>query len=802
MALCHGSVILCVLSSALLLGSIVSSEESAIEEHGGNPKCRGLTNESGMLMVDCSLQGLMSVPTISPSQLVHILDMSHNILHKLHNDSFHPYPILTRLILSSDSITEIEVNTFSRLRALRKVDLSYNSLTSIHPNMFIHNTKLESLSLQGNPLRLLESRTPFLISTSLRSLDLSHCHLSELNEESLSQLPELKILNLSHNSLKQLLMNSMSALFSLHLVGNPWQCDCHFHSILMWISANPMVDSDVGTDKTVQCWQGDSLRSLTTRQEQDSICKVDMGHPTSQKITPESAVVSSNKNENIHSREEGAEFGIETLLDDVSSNYDELGKDSGLSSVSNKHGVWIYEDENLDISSSDDEDFEEMHKDNIPSSAAEVPMDLNLTVTVKVGENHNEINREESINSTNQFSGTHGFIPEDIGVGFDEFYGDYEYSGEMDKDITLHLPAEIHSLDHQNEKNVSMKIRKNLTEISKGDEIRDSTSKFLSYGSIPEDTDDYELYEYDEIQDSEELYEDISLSSSEITNLTLKDDNLITNAHYILENSDLQELDTKHQTAISTSGFSSQNNDSVMDGIASDSRSLRVPNSHLTSNDKDDTLNNSHGYEYKCISCGDNNALPSIQIPSLKNESAYEFAETSIFFENISSEETAIEDKNTDYTIQFPSIYDDFNPEDEGDPFAFVLDDLDSIEVANNETLPFTTNHQDLIEEDNFDIDRLIASVLKSFYSEENIQEHTPLKNQINDKPLNGLNLRIFMIIKFLIVAGMVSVIVFMLIVTIYCVSNICLTSMRSRQVIGYNRMEKNASKDVLLQNV
>jgi hypothetical protein len=583
----------------------------------------------------------------------------------------------------------------------------------------------------------------------------------------------------------------------------------------MWVSANPMMDSDVGTDRTVQCWQGDLLRSLTTKQEQDSICKEVIGHTISQKITPELAVASNNKDENTHSRKEGPEFETETLLDDVSSNYDELKKNSGSSfpAINKDDDVWIYEDEYRDDFSSDNEDSEEMHKDSIPSSAAEAPslvqqdyMGPNLTVSIEVGDNHNEISRgDESINSTIHFLRTHGFIPGDIGVGFDDFNGEYEDSEEMDRNSTSHLSAEIHSLDHQNDMNinltVSMKAGENHTEVSRRDEVRDSTIKFpsLSYGFIPEDIEDsyYDYEFYGEYQDSEELYKDnISPFSAETTNLKPEDDNVFADVHYILENSDLQESDTKRQTTISTTGLSSQNNDSVMDGSAPDSSSLRISNSNLTDSDKYDTLNNSRDYE-KCISCGDN-AVPSTKTPSLKHENEYEFTETSIFFENINSEGTAIKDETADYTIQFSSIYDDFSLEDNGDPFAFLVDDLGSEEVANNEISPSATNFPDLIEEDNFDI----ASVLKSFYSDADDQEHTTVMNRINDKPPNRLNLKMLTIIKFLILAGMVSVVVFVLIVTIYCISNVFLTSVLSRQVIVYKRMEKCAAKGELLQDV
>jgi hypothetical protein len=789
----YKSISTCLLSAALLLGNIVNSHRSATERQRRDPECRGVTDESGVMLVDCSWQGLVSVPAISPGQLVSMLDLSHSTLHKLHNDSFHRYPNLTQLILSSDSISSIEVDTFSSLKALRKVDLSYNGLTFIHPDVFIHNTRIETLSLQGNPLRPLQSGTPLLIATSLWSLDLSHCHILELSAESLAHLPELKILDLSHNRLRQLSINNMPALSLLQLAGNPWQCDCHFHALLTWVSAD-QVDSDVRTDNTVQCWQGEVLRNLTTKQEQDNICKNVTGHPISQKITPKLAVTVGKKYENTHSKEEGPELEIEMSLDDVASNYDEMDENSDLvfPALNKDDDVRKYDDEYLEVFSYDNEDSEE----NISSSAAEVPSSvqqdytgLNLTLGVEVGDDSNEISREGELTNPT----IDDFILEDTDVSYDdEFYDVYEDSEELDKDSISLLSAEIRSLGCQNgtgiNSTVNMKAGDNHAEISRRAGVRGSTIKCptLNDDFIPEDKEagyyDYEFYgEYRDY--SEEQKANVSRSSIETANV-----------HDILENSDLRESDTRRETTLSTTGFLSQNNDSGIDGIASDNSSQRVSNSALTDSIKDGALNNSHND-------GDN-AVPSTKTPSIKHENEYEFAEPSIFLENTNSEGTGIKNDTIDYTIQFPSIYDDFNPEDTADPFVFLLDDLDSEEIVNDEISPSTTTSPNLIEEDNFDIDRLIEYVLKGFYSEADDQKYAISMNQINDKPPNRTNLKLFTVVRFLILAGVVSVVVFVLIVIIYFIRIVCLTPVLSRQMYIYKRMEKCASKDQLLQNV
>lgn len=109
---------------AVLLGSMVRSYENDAERSNSQTESRSLTDQPAIVYLNFSWQGLMSVPAISPGQLVHTLDLSHNNLHSLHNGNFYQYPNVTKLILSSDNITSIEIKTFSNLQALTEVDLS------------------------------------------------------------------------------------------------------------------------------------------------------------------------------------------------------------------------------------------------------------------------------------------------------------------------------------------------------------------------------------------------------------------------------------------------------------------------------------------------------------------------------------------------------------------------------------------------------------------------------------------------------------------------------------------------------
>jgi len=788
----YKSVTMCLLLVALLLQSTVSSNRSVSESSEDNPMCRGISGESDIMMLDCSWQGLTSVPAISPGQLVHLLDISHNTLPKLHNGSFHPYPNLTHLILSSDSIATIEVNTFSILKALRIVDLSYNNLKFIHPNLFLHNTNLETLSLQGNPLYPLESRKPLLIAISLQSLDLSHCHLMQFSTQSLSGLPELKILDLRHNSLQQLSVNNMPALSSLQLAGNPWQCDCHFHSLLMLISANQMMHSDIRTDNTVQCWQRDELKNLTTMEDQNSICREVTGLTVSQNIISDLVATDSKKDENIHSKEENPEVEIKTWLDDDDDDDDDEDDDDD-DVFGNYDDFWMSADSYQDY-----EDYEKLDKNSALSSAAAVPSfvhqdytGLNLTVSSKFEDNRNKVSRKDEItNSTIQLPRIlYNFIPEDTEVSFyDEFSSDYEDSEELYMDSFSLLSAEIPSSDHRDDMNlnlaVSVEVGDNHTEDSRRDEVTDSTIQFprINDEFIPEDTEGsfYEYEFYGEYQDSEELSKDsVSASEAEIPNLKHE----YADVRYILDNSDLQTSDIKNETTDSTTGFSIQNN-----GFIAPDYSRLTSNSILTVNNKDNTLNSSRYFDY---------TFPATESPSEKYEDHYESVDEFIILENLNSEETIRKD-DTDSTILLPSTYDDYNPEDITDIFAFVLDE----ELVNNEISPSTTKFPNLIDEGNFNIHSLSVSFLKYLYSDADDQEHKTLISHINAKSPNEMDLSTYTIIKSLILAGMISVVMFVLVVTVYCITSVCFTPSRSMQMNVYEKLEETPSKERLLQNV
>eukprot|EP00042_Codosiga_hollandica_P015271 m.36175 g.36175 ORF g.36175 m.36175 type:complete len:181 (-) comp44530_c0_seq1:68-610(-) len=98
------------------------------------------------------------------------------------------------VILSNNSVTSIELNTFARFTLLTRLMLDSNALTSIHRYAFNDLKKLETLSLSNNPLSWLPSDV-FNPLMSIGSLDLSDCAMSTLNATLFIKLSTLTTLS-------------------------------------------------------------------------------------------------------------------------------------------------------------------------------------------------------------------------------------------------------------------------------------------------------------------------------------------------------------------------------------------------------------------------------------------------------------------------------------------------------------------------------------------------------------------------------------------------------------------------------
>jgi magnesium-transporting ATPase (P-type) len=91
--------------------------------------------------------------------------------------------------------------------------------------------------------------------------------------------------------------------------------------------------------------------------------------------------------------------------------------------------------------------------------------------------------------------------------------------------------------------------------------------------------------------------------------------------------------------------------------------------------------------------------------------------------------------------------------------------------------------------------------VHKVLNSAADVQEHETLMNQ-NDKPPNERYLKVYTVVRFLILAGMVLVVVFLLIVIFCCITNVHYTPAFPTQVNEYKKLKNSISENELVQNV
>ncbi|XP_047430715.1 amphoterin-induced protein 2-like [Mugil cephalus] len=201
-------------------------------------------------IISCSGRNLSVLPIDLPSYATR-LDLSHSTLTALHVGWIsRPFDRLATLVLSKNSISEIDVNAFAVMPHLLHLDLSSNQLSVLNSSIFTGLKELKELLLFGNQIARIEQGA-FSNLYSLQRLYLSANRLTAfplgLYEEP-GGPRNLTFLDLSKNRLSKVPVQSLLSLTrqgDIYLQGNPLVCDCALLALLeywMWKQYRPLVD--------------------------------------------------------------------------------------------------------------------------------------------------------------------------------------------------------------------------------------------------------------------------------------------------------------------------------------------------------------------------------------------------------------------------------------------------------------------------------------------------------------------------------------------------------------------------------
>lgn len=181
----------------------------------------------------CNNHKLSSVPAGLPDNLEE-LQLNHNHIQTLHDDSLLRYPSLNTLSLACNSLEKLESNTFQDTKLLESLNLANNDL-HIGYQETSHALKtlprLRALDLSENELDDEMVATLLENLTSLEYLNLSGNLLQRLDETSFRDLHQLKELDLQRNLMYEIdgAFDSNPKLQRLNLAFNYLLCLTDFH---------------------------------------------------------------------------------------------------------------------------------------------------------------------------------------------------------------------------------------------------------------------------------------------------------------------------------------------------------------------------------------------------------------------------------------------------------------------------------------------------------------------------------------------------------------------------------------------
>jgi len=168
---------------------------------------------------------------------IELLDLSGNKIKEFPRQ-FSNIEKLWYLDLSNNHIDKLDSDALKGFNSLRDLMLANNLITSwedINANVAFTQTSLDTLSLRGNRLDTFNQQ---LISETLETLDISDCHITNVNFDFIDQLPRLTSLSMASTNLSQI--KQLPNISTLDLSNcSLQQIDLSYSYIQLNLSHNP-----------------------------------------------------------------------------------------------------------------------------------------------------------------------------------------------------------------------------------------------------------------------------------------------------------------------------------------------------------------------------------------------------------------------------------------------------------------------------------------------------------------------------------------------------------------------------------
>ena len=215
---------LCLLLLHPLLGMVLSASGTTLPNQrtnggqlpGVSPLPKQCTTVNSTY-VDCSHRSLKSVPPNIPDT-VETLDLSHNTIHLIDEDSFRGLKNLVTLLLDYNSVSKLKAEFFRDQGRLRHLILNHNQVGKLPDDVFIHTPSIEVLDLSYMNNGLMKIPGALHNMTKLSVLKFRSNRLQSATFGPNMRFPALQLLDLGKNQISSLLNDDFIALTNVSLI--------------------------------------------------------------------------------------------------------------------------------------------------------------------------------------------------------------------------------------------------------------------------------------------------------------------------------------------------------------------------------------------------------------------------------------------------------------------------------------------------------------------------------------------------------------------------------------------------------